>query len=122
MSRLEELKKKYYNDVAKIINEYCMISKLDVSLMRLAMLSQLVRISFRALNSYEILEKMESYNWEEHVKQHICKLFTYSCCKVSRKHCRYCNIEKITKKKKKNLVDIVRLSELKRGLYREKDE
>jgi hypothetical protein len=130
MSRLATLKQHYCTDVAKIINEYCMISKVNIKKTMLKMHAELEMkttlykreyyfFQGKLIQGLEILESLETYNWNNHVQTHLARLYEPPIERVSRKHCRYCIIDKINEKKKKNLADIVRLSELKRGLYRE---
>jgi hypothetical protein len=130
MSRLATLKQHYCTDVAKIINEYCMISKVNIKKTILEMHAELEMktklykreyyfFQGKLIQGLEILKSLETYKWNNHVESHLVRLYTPSVEIVSRKHCRYCIIDKIEEKKKKNLADIIKLSELKRGLYRE---
>jgi hypothetical protein len=121
MSRLATLKEYYCTDIAKMINEYCMPLRKVEKQYRWCMHKEIFfkteGIKNTFMNHSQILKQLEAFNWEVHVDNHICRFQRVKS--IPKKHCRYCIIERIKEKKKKTLADIVRLSELKRGLYRE---
>jgi hypothetical protein len=119
MLRLAVLKKQYCTDIAKIINEYCIVSKQLINKIKNNIhneLQQISRGSYKDIEGSEILEELERRKWNVHMR--ICLGFS-SIIKITDLNCKYCLLAEINRKKKKSLADILRVFELKRGLYRE---